>query len=190
MAKIYDIRGTHGSGKSTIAKQLIDEHGGLEIVGNPLTYAGNPTILGYHIPKFNLVVLGRYKTQCGGCDGIKTQSEIKARISHYEEQGRNVLLEGILVAHTYGPWNEFASGRDWRFRFLDTPLDVCIDRVNARRAEKGKPPLEDPKNIVRDHKRILSLHGKFVLQHDSRLLPYESAYQLMVSELNFDKVRL
>jgi len=182
MRNVFDIRGTHGSGKSTIVKSIIDNFNGEPIIDRPLTYEGRETILGYDIPELELRVLGRYATQCGGCDGIKTQAEIKERIMRWEDS-YNLILEGILVSHTYGPWNEFAVDRNWHFRFLNTPLDVCIDRVNARRAEKGKAPLEDPKNIVRDHKRINSLHGKFVLQHDSALVEYTSAYDSIVREL-------
>lgn len=162
--KVLDIRGTHGSGKSFVPHQLLNTQGYVvrPWVGHPLTYEGKPQILGYYLPELNLTIIGKYETACGGCDGIKTQAEIKARVEEASKTG-HVLLEGILVAHTFGPWEEFSRpwGDQWRFLFLDTPLSVCIDRVNSRRAAAGKEPLADPKNIVRDHARINALAGQF-----------------------------
>lgn len=161
MHKIFDIRGTHGSGKSTIPLLLLEDHDSEPVKGLPLTYEGRVGVLGYHLPTINLYIVGKYETACGGCDGIKTQEEIKARVDMFSKLG-NVLLEGILVAHTFGPWLEFSEGKDWHFCILNTPLSECIDRVNARRAKSGKGPLEDPRNIVRDHARITGLYDKFL----------------------------
>lgn len=160
--KVLDVRGTHGSGKSTIPLKLLELYDSREWVGEPLTFEGKMQVLGYYIPKLNLTIIGRYETACGGCDGVPTQSEIKARVEEAAKTG-HVLLEGILVAHTYGPWEEFSRpwGANWKFLFLDTPLITCVDRVNERRARSGKEPLADPKNIVRDHGRIWALKGKF-----------------------------
>lgn len=164
MFKVLDIRGTHGSGKTTVPLGLIAKYGKTVRLwqGAPLTYEGRSGILGYYIPELNLTIIGRYETACGGCDGIKTQEEIKARVTEAAKTG-HVLLEGILVAHTFGPWEEFSRpwGANWKFLFLDTPLAECIARVDARRAAAGKGPLADRKNIIRDHARIWALRAKF-----------------------------
>jgi len=180
---IIDIRGTHGSGKSSIPIALIKLHNAVPILGRPLTYGGNVGILGYEVGEYNLRILGRYETQCGGCDGIKTQDEIKARVTEWAKDG-HVMLEGILVSHTFGPWDKFATNKPWRFCFLDTPLQTCIDRVNTRRAAAGKGPLEDPKNIIKDWKQIRSLHPKFeAAGHNTRWIPHDSAYSTIADIL-------
>lgn len=161
MGRIIDIRGTHGSGKSYIPFQILKQFKHMEWIGEPATYEGRYGVLGYFVPELNLQIMGRYETACGGCDGIKTQDEIKARVTESLEEGCNVLLEGILVAHTFGPWSEFAKGKDWNFMFLDTPLQDCIFRVDMRRKAAGKEPLADPRNIIRDWSRIRGLHDKF-----------------------------
>lgn len=160
--KVLDIRGTHGSGKSTVPLTLLKDCSHRPWWGHPLTYEGKEQLLGYYIPELNLTIIGRYETACGGCDGIPTQSEIKARVAEASKTG-HVLLEGILVAHTFGPWEEYSRpwGANWKFLFLDTPLEECVARVNARRAAAGKGPLADPKNVVRDHARIWALRAKF-----------------------------
>lgn len=175
MFKVLDIRGTHGSGKSFIPLRLLEKLRYQPVIMEPLTYSGKEDVVAYYIPDHKLYILGRYETACGGCDGIKTQAEIKARAEYFRLKG-NVLLEGILVAHTFGPWSEFARGKPWKFLFLDTPLDVCITRVNMRRAKAGKNPLADPRNIVRDHARINSLQKKFEQAgHYSKYIDYKTA---------------
>lgn len=160
MHKVYDIRGTHGSGKSTIPHTILEKNFHETLMGLPLTYPGRVGVLGYYVPDLNLYIIGKYASQCGGCDAIKTQDEIKARVDYYRAKG-NVLLEGILVAHTFGPWLDFSRGRNWRFCILNTPLDECIRRVNARRAIRGREPIENTSNIVRDHGRITAMVDKF-----------------------------
>jgi len=160
--KVLDIRGTHGSGKSYIPIKLLEMYDHVEWRGHPFTYDGPEGTLGYYIKALNLTIIGKYATACGGCDGIKTQAEIRERVA-IASRTSNVLLEGILVAHTFGPWEEYSRpwGDTWNFCFLNTPLLRCVDNVNSRRALAGKEPLADPKNIVRDHGRIWALKPKF-----------------------------
>lgn len=175
--KVLDIRGTHGSGKSYIPLQLLKMYPQEEWIGQPLTYEGKAQILGYYIRALNLTIIGRYESACGGCDGIHTQAEIKERVAVASLTG-HVLLEGILVAHTFGPWEEYSRpwAENWKFLFLDTPLLRCIDNVNARRAEAGKDVLADPKNIVRDHARIWALKPKFeAAGRDARWVHHETS---------------
>lgn len=181
MFKVLDIRGTHGSGKSFIPLKLLELYKHEPWMGHPFTYEGKMQVLGYYIKDLNLTIIGRYETACGGCDGIKTQEEIKTRVT-YASQTSNVLLEGILVAHTFGPWEEFSRpwGDNWKFLFLDTELGICISRVNARRAMAGKGELPDPKNIVRDHGRILALKPKF---HDAGRATYWIDYLSPVDDV-------
>lgn len=181
MGKVLDIRGTHGSGKSYIPHHILTNHSTIKDLGEPLTYDGrDDTILGYTVPDLNLYILGRYETACGGCDGIKTQVEIKARIERVirTTPTLTILIEGILVSHTFGPWDIYAKGKDWNFLFLDTPLDVCIARVNSRREASGKGPLQDPRNIVKDWHRIRSLQPKFLeAGHKSTWLDHTNSIQ-------------
>jgi uridine kinase len=183
MSMVIDIRGTHGSGKSYIPNRILDSFECLEVWGKPLTYEGRAGILGYEVPELNVFLLGSYESRSGGCDAVRTQDEIKARVLKFMPH-HHVLLEGILVAHTYKPWSVFATGKPWRFVFLDTPLEKCLARVDARRAEVGKGPIEDSSNIVRDWGRILQMHEKFLADgHSSELVPHETAYDTVIDML-------
>ena len=80
---IIDIRGTHGSGKSHIMRNLVTEYKNVPLQGE--TYAGNKhhkrlDHLGYYFPKWDAVLIGKYESVCGGCDGVKTADEVCRRV--------------------------------------------------------------------------------------------------------------
>lgn len=145
---IVSIRGTHGSGKSTIVRSILDKHSHTELYG---TNPKKPTGYLVDLKGKALYVCGSYLTACGGCDGINPYSDIWPRIDEHAQQGRHVLFEGALVSSSYG-----SIGRAMEpypgsvFAFLDTPLALCIERVNLRRqkawALAGKPGSAPPVN--------------------------------------------
>jgi len=183
MFKVIDIRGTHGSGKSTIPTTIIKLYDSVPIIGTPLTLEGRSGVLGYDIPELNLRIVGPYNSACGGCDQVKTQAEIKARVDAWRVDG-NVMLEGILVSHTFQPWLEFSEDKNWHFLFLDTPMQTCIDRVLARRAAKGNDKPFNPKNLVKDWTQIRSLQPKFAAKgRKSHWVEHGMAYEQVLSYL-------
>jgi len=158
---ILDIRGTHGSGKSTVARRFIETYENKCLLGpayEPWEDAykdGKEQHLGYLIEDLDLVVLGNYSNTCGGCDGIKTADEVCRRVDLFHSEGLNVLLEGILVSHTYGRYRKLAKELgNYHFLFLDTPMEVCIERVKQRRLQAGNTKEFNPKNLVKDFKTI------------------------------------
>lgn len=148
IATVLDIRGTHGSGKSYLVHML------LSIRRNePILEDGKH--LGYYLPGIDAAVLGKYGNKCGGCDGIKNPDEVCRRVRMFARKYSVVILEGILVAHTFKRYNDLAQEiGDYRFLFLDTPLDACIERVKLRRAEVGNAKPFNPRNVQHDHKQI------------------------------------
>jgi len=133
---IINIRGTSGSGKSTLVRQLMDAHG-------PVTPLGSPKILGYQCGP-DLRVVGRYTNACGGCDGIKTQDEVSTRVREYAQHG-HVVFEGLLVSGIVERYRALAEELGgFTFAFLNTPLEVCLERVHQRRAAKGNDRPLDP----------------------------------------------
>lgn len=143
---ILDIRGTNGSGKSYIPHRILEkyEHAEWENEWDQHT--------GYFVKDLNLFILGKYKTICGGCDQIKSPTEICYYLTQLFQTRKNVLYEGITVSHTFGRYSALAvkHGGDYRFLFLDTPRDVCERRVLARRLEKGNTKPFDPRNLNKD----------------------------------------
>lgn len=147
---ILDVRGTHGSGKSWVVHRLLgaQPHNDIEEGGQHL---------GYYLPGIDLAVVGRYSTKCGGCDGVGSADEVVRRVRRFAREYRNVLLEGILVAHTFKRYSSLAnelSPLPYHFCFLNTPLKTCLARVKARRLAKGDERPLKPDNVVGDWHNI------------------------------------
>lgn len=144
---VHDIRGTHGSGKSWVAHHL------LQVFPHRPILSEEEVHLGYEVPELSTAVVGKYKTTCGGCDGVGSGDEVVRRVKLFSQEYRHVLLEGILVAHTFGRYSALATDLKeygYHFLFLDTPLAVCIHRVERRRKEKGNEKPLNPKNLIND----------------------------------------
>ncbi len=155
VTKVYDLRGTHGSGKSSVVHRLLKRFGNVPIEKQ------NGEVIGHYMPDIDCCVVGKYESACGGCDAIKSQEEVIARLTFFrsnpEVYGYRLILEGILVAHTYERYAKLADeiGREnYTFMFLDTPLETCIERVRKRRIRQGNHKGYLPENLTKDHQVI------------------------------------
>jgi hypothetical protein len=164
---IIDLRGTHGSGKSYAVHRLIELNGGSDYI------IEDGKAIGIYLRRFQLAIVGTYDRVCGGCDGIKTADEVCRRVRLLASEYPNVLLEGILVAHTYKRYADLAEELgDYQFVFLDPPYETCIANVQRRRVERGKPPEFDLFHLTNDWHRCKRLAEKF-----ENVTVYESADQ-------------
>jgi len=134
---IINLRGPNAAGKTTIARDLMARAEcrpvRLKPGGRPIGYAGPAP--------WRLEVLGSYENACGGCDTIRTVQEVIDRTERAMHRGANVLFEGILISTTFGAIGTWAQGLKFPpvlFAFLDTPMEVCLDRLEKRRAESGR----------------------------------------------------
>lgn len=143
---ILNIRGTHGSGKSTIALQLLKkfEHEALGSGKRPEGYR-------IWMPKVSgaaLFLVGPYATQCGGCDAIQPYALIWPRVLQYARRG-HVLFEGALVSSSVGEIGRaMARRKDCVVGFMDTPLEECIRRIERRREARGDNRQLNPHNTT------------------------------------------
>lgn len=136
---ILILIGTSGSGKSTIARRLMDSYAFrepkfVEKRKRPLYYS---LAHGTKGPK-SLVVLGHYESPCGGADTIKTATELFDLAALHDSDGTNVFMEGVLL-YSYAVRIKALkdSGHEVVVFGLNEPLEECARSVLARRAEKG-----------------------------------------------------
>lgn len=137
---VINLRGTSGSGKTTVVRGIMAKGDVIPLGGTakkPEAYAIQ--LLGRERPVY---AIGSYENTCGGCDAVSpgTQDEICRRIRHYAALG-DVLVEGLLMSHLFSRYAMLdrelhAKGIQYIWAFLDTPLDVCLQRVEARREER------------------------------------------------------
>lgn len=190
MSKIIHVRGTSGSGKSHLARRVMERyssHGDLHRKGRKRPFA----TLHSRVGGPPLYVPGHYETDCGGADTIPTYDDYFDAVALAYGEGKDVLFEGLLSTPEINRTlrlHELAKD-DLHIVFLDVPLEVCVESVNQRRRAKaqraGKPepdPL-NPKNTESKHKQANSARNKLrAAGVNCHLLDREAAY-LKVCEL-------
>jgi thymidylate kinase len=136
---IINPRGTSGSGKTTVVRGIMDHYP----IVNPIFNENQRKPIGYqllgHPDIKDTYVVGSYENVCGGCDSIKTQDEICDRVRRFAPLG-HVLVEGLLMSHLFSRYVGLAKELipiPYVWAFLDTPLSVCIERVQVRRNARG-----------------------------------------------------
>lgn len=147
MPRIVKLHGTSGAGKSTV---------GFALKGEPITVNGK--VEAYF--KDGIYLLGRYDSQCGGCDTLDADEQIKL-LHKYAPMG-DVFYEGLLMSEYYGRLGEASEryGDDHVFAFLDTPVEVCLERVRLRRLAKGNTKPFNEKNTRDRVEKIRRLQRK------------------------------
>ncbi len=178
---IYAILGTSGSGKSTIAREVMKRYARHE-----------PYItVGRHQPLYtscmktdrhNLRVLGHYNTPCGGSDTIHDMDTIFQLCRDLGgEGGTDVLLEGVLL---YSVPQRFIELKQQGYpvtviALTKVPLEECARGVEARRAAKAAEAGTEPKangpnfekNLAAKHRGTVSAAWKL---RDSKVNVFEA----------------
>jgi hypothetical protein len=165
---IFNLRGTNGTGKSTVAHMIIHKSKALPIdfwpgahrrQAKPRAYAGSWR-------GTPIVILGSYATVCGGMDTITDINDARDLIIQYGTDKRFpiVFYEGLFISHCLGTVAAglVAAGLKDRtiLAYLDTPLKVCLERVYQRRQERGITKPFKEQNVVDDYQRVEWNHAK------------------------------
>lgn len=158
---IIQVRGTSGSGKSTVVNKVMQAIGDWDKVyipnrKRPLCYVSSPGVLPklseawdkVHIPnrKLPIVVLGHYEIACGGCDTIGSVPQVFAAMQSLNFDYEHIICEGLLLSEDV-KWSLPYKDK-LKAIFLTTPVDECLRRVVQRQNEKGREPA-DPARVIR-----------------------------------------
>jgi thymidylate kinase len=169
---IINIRGTNGSGKSTVIQKLMAQFPARPIFGvlgprRPEAYEFDRTIKASK-PVF---LLGPYLTPVGGADCIQPFDLIPTLIEKYAERG-HVLFEGVLVSKTNGQVGACLAqwGKNSILLYLDTPMDVCVAAVKARRAARGDVRAFNPKNLIEAYKSTARVRKTLLAEDKLRII--------------------
>jgi len=111
-----------------------------------------------------LYVVGSYTQTCGGCDTIPTQDWMCSLVRYWSQFG-NVLFEGLLMSHLFARYKALCGeltsyGERYIWAFLDTPIEVCIERTKQRRLVRSDDREFDPQNTVKKYNDILRVIPK------------------------------
>jgi thymidylate kinase len=134
---IISIRGTSGSGKSTLVRQLMND-------SMPLFELNN--LVGHQCDGFRVV--GPYPSDVRLAAGVDILNRTRRRSELYDQIQRwavlgDVVYEGLLVSNEVGRTAQQAQIYPTVVIFLNTPLDVCLERINERRKSKAPGSLFD-----------------------------------------------
>lgn len=133
---ILNLRGTSGSGKSYLVHRLLASYK-FEPIHE--TVKGKQKVVGYFSPELNLYVVGRYETDCGGCDTVRDMDTVEGYVRSYAGLPANVIFEGLIVTSVIGRWVKISADFPGQFiwAFMDTPIEKCIERVMQRNGGKS-----------------------------------------------------
>lgn len=149
-----------------------------------------------HVFGDDLAIIGRYKS---GMDGIFPQTIVEEMIEYWASKARNVIWENVMVSANVGRWAllsqklEPVNHNVWVF--FDTPLQVCIDRVFARRAgsaERGFSHRQEDGEVKLDvlaghwrrcRRAAVRAHREGIdVRWVSHVLAYEQVHNLLALE--------
>lgn len=142
--RVLNLRGCNGSGKSFVARALM---------GQAATYVPpRPMVAPWYVGESGVIVVGKYTSPCGGCDSVHSQQDVIDAI--FLNVGlAPIFFEGVIISTIFSTWLKVSEGiRKLQERlgqrpeglvwaYLDTPFDVCLERVYLRNG--GKPIKED-----------------------------------------------
>lgn len=164
---IINIRGTSGSGKTYIVRQLMEQLGNQQLVHGDGEYFRSNKVVAHccHHKMQPVYFLGNYSgAKCGGCDTIKTQNLVCSLVRYFSQFG-HVVFEGLLMSHLYSRYVSLYEelercGEDMVFLYLDTPIDVCLDRIKQRRLQAGNVKPLKPDNTISKHESTHRCYAK------------------------------
>lgn len=157
-----NVRGCNGSGKTTVLRSLARSPF-CEVV---LVEVPDHKAIPVTLTPDKLAIIGDYTpaaagSTTAGLDRIKTQAAAKSVIEATADKypDRIVLFEGVVVSTIFGPWRDWSEingGMIWAF--LDTPLQVCLDRIQVRNG--GKPIKEE--QVADKHRTLARVRDKAI----------------------------
>jgi hypothetical protein len=100
----------------------------------------------------------------------------------------HVVCEGVIAITSYGfgRVTRFATklkrkGHQMIFAHIDTPAELCIDRVKQRRLEAGNRKPFNPNKLLHKYESILKSQEQLLAAgYDARILPHEEPLQTLL----------
>jgi predicted ABC-type ATPase len=132
---IINIRGTNGSGKTTIVRQIVGCHETVTTIQYPPERGNKRRPLGYLCARDTrrLFIPGHYEIANGGIDTIHDLEYAHKIILYHHSLGADVLYEGMNFTDKID-WiiRMHEAKLDIRVAFINHPVEACIKSVRKR----------------------------------------------------------
>lgn len=157
--RLLNIKGTSGSGKTTIVYRLLSQY----THRTPYFIPGRRMPLGYVFEtkgRRPLAVIGHYdagSAGCGGLDSVPTYAAMVEMMKLFWDLGYHVLGEGLLASGDNKQTRALhrMTGGQIRVIGLTTSLAQCLAAINARRRAKNVDAEDvDPANTISKMKAV------------------------------------
>lgn len=159
---IVKLHGCSGSGKTAVARAIISHADEVNVVERK-SQPGKHEAYVCFLPNFDrpLAILGSYQNVCGGMDTVSSQEEAIELINFYAQEC-HVFHEGLLQSTYYGKMGQHSTsfGDRYIYAFLDTPIELCLKRVEERRAIANRGNKFDPQNTISKWNTINRLRNR------------------------------
>jgi hypothetical protein len=194
---ILNIRGSSCSGKSTSLYRLLQDYPSVEVWEKVGWNKVKPRQVG-HLLAGGLFIVGPYAptAKTGGMDMLmpgKTELVtlwLERNCAIYP----HVIFESMMASLAIGRYHELRKRLDVTlgvqnsitFAFLDTPLEVCRERILSRNDGKGPTGKGINEEATVDHqwKRVRQIRERFTEKKERcETLPWEAAYETMIALL-------
>lgn len=186
--KFVNIRGTGGSGKSTIIHELKERDPDVfEVFTKTDNFQKNITLCTV-FPNFKILALGSYRNQCGGCDSFRVEhiASMNQGQNHFNKLSdfygyilkildhvdMHIIMEGLLISGMYDSYVKIfrelkeVSQREIIIYSLLPPLSVCLERIKMRR--NGVPV--NPEHTISKYRSVVRLSAKFAKDFKSMVV--------------------
>ena len=167
---IINIRGTSGSGKTYLVREVMaratvacDNMVPILVTGeHPVR--GSEIVVGYDYPRAGLTIVGNYGANCGGCDKFSWKGAadwVQQKVAEIAYSGRNVIFEGLMVSSwSFHRFQVMGFTAPVKVFVLSTPLEECLASVRERRLAKGNTDELNPESTTSKYNSILSMGHK------------------------------
>ncbi|QIO02269.1 hypothetical protein [Salmonella phage 3384-D8] len=153
--ELYYIKGSNGSGKSTVPSYLAENDPQAYVVTH------NSKIMLTVCPSYNIVCVGKYdKSKSKGVDSLKDTEQMLFALSIADQPEYlkyDVIFEGIIPSTLLSSWIPRLTRppRELVVLFMDTPLETCIARVKSRNggADFNESLVVEKWERVHDHRQ-------------------------------------
>jgi len=188
--RAFNLRGTNGSGKTFTARAILEKSRAVPVEWTTMKRGGQkPRLYKGELFYMPIYILGSYEQHCGGCDTIPSV-QIVAEMLHkllFSKTTGLVLYEGLMISHMIGTVGHVAHmfNSQHVMGFLDTPLEICIERVNKRRVDRGNDkPFDAHRTLVPDYRRVQMARANAErLKYQVVTVPWRTALDSTLNEL-------
>jgi len=155
---IISIRGTSGTGKTTLARRVLFDEG----VYGPArqVYKERRRVPLYYVREAlapgrrGIAILGSYENTTGGCDTI-SGNDIPFEMMRVIHDSYDCFFEGLLMsAEQHRTAKLHRDGYPVHLFYLNLSLEECLRSVEIRRAARGVTAPLNPKTTASRHSAL------------------------------------